>query len=500
MGPQSGGIVASSKVSIAPMNVKRVFAGLASDSREVRAGYLFAALPGSREDGARFIADAVKRGASAILGVPAARASTEALGVSFIADENPRLRLAQIAAAYFGAQPDVVAAVTGTNGKTSVAVFLRQIWELQGIPAASMGTIGVVAPSGVLRLEHTTPDPIETHRLLAQLKHDGVEHLALEASSHGLDQYRLDGVAIEAVGFTNLTRDHLDYHSDLAHYLGAKLRLFTELVRAGGVAVVNADAGHADQFIRAARIRGLKLVTVGERGETLRLLAHEAHGDGQSLTIAYDGQEFGVELPLVGDFQASNALVAAGLAIGLGNGPPDVFAALACLAGAPGRLEKVAYAASGAPVYTDYAHTPDALETVLTAIRPHVRDRLHLVFGCGGDRDRGKRLLMGAAAARLADAVIVTDDNPRSEEPGAIRREILAGCPQAEEIGDRAQAIRMAIARLDTGDVLVIAGKGHETGQIIGDETHPFHDAQAAIDAALTSGGKAGRAQPRALA
>lgn len=465
--------------------------GLASDSREVRPGYLFAAISGTRVDGGRFVADAVRRGAKVVLGRPPLRAQVEALGARFIADENPRQRLARIAAEFAGVQPAIVAAVTGTNGKTSVCVFLRQIWAHQGRKAASIGTIGVVAPSGPVPLRHTTPDAIALHALLAQLEKDGVEHLALEASSHGLDQYRLDGVRIVAAGFTNLTRDHMDYHPDVAHYLTAKLRLFGELVAANGVAVVNADGEHAQEFIAEARARRLKLVTVGEQGETLRLIARRAHGEFQVLDVEFAGSRYNVSVPLVGDFQASNALVAAGFAVGLEDPPDQVFAALSHLKGAPGRLEKVARSRAGAPIYVDYAHTPDALETVLVALRPHVEGRLSLVFGCGGERDRGKRGLMGAIAARRADCVIVTDDNPRGEDPGEIRREILAACSGAQEIGDRAEAIAEAISALEGNDALVIAGKGHESGQIIGDVTRPFLDSREAVTAALAYGGDA---------
>jgi UDP-N-acetylmuramoyl-L-alanyl-D-glutamate--2,6-diaminopimelate ligase len=470
------------------------FAGLASDSREVKPGYLFAALSGTRANGAAFMSDAVKRGASAVLARPEARGDAERLGVRFIADENPRLRLAQLAAKFFAAQPKTVAAVTGTNGKTSVSVFLRQIWATLGYQAASMGTIGVVTPKGEIALAHTTPDPIEVHRILKKLALDGVDHLALEASSHGLDQYRLDGVDVSAAAFTNLTRDHLDYHKDFDAYLTAKLRLFTELVKADGVAVVNADEEHADAFIEAAKARGLKIVTVGAKGETLKLIARDARPDGQDLKIRSDGKTFDIALPLAGDFQAANALVAAGLAIGLGDPAEKVFAALASLKGAAGRLEKVAYAKSGAAIYVDYAHTPDALETVLRAIRPHVANKLHVVFGCGGDRDKGKRPLMGAAAVQFADDVIVTDDSPRSEDPATIRREALGGAKGAREIGDRAQAIHDAIASLNVGDVLVIAGKGHESGQIVGSEVRPFLDKDEAVKSAKALGGHAAEA------
>ncbi|MBV8977590.1 MAG: UDP-N-acetylmuramoyl-L-alanyl-D-glutamate--2,6-diaminopimelate ligase [Alphaproteobacteria bacterium] len=463
------------------MKASKEFSGIASDSRAVRPGYLFAALAGSRRDGASFLADAAARGAVAVLGRPELQAEAEALGVRFIAADNPRAALAKQAAAFFGAQPKTVAAVTGTNGKTSVAVFLRQIWQALGHAAASMGTVGLVTANGEVPLAQTTPDPIVLHEMLAELKRQGIEHLAIEASSHGLDQHRLDGVAVSAVAFTNITRDHLDYHSSFENYLAAKLRLFQEIVREGGVAVINVAAEHSGRFLDAARARGLEIVRVGYAGSDIALLEAVPHQEGQRLSVAHKGRGYAIDLPLVGNFQASNALVAAGLAIGLGAEPRRVFAALPSLKGAPGRLERVAKAASGGTVYVDYAHTPDALETVLTAIRPHTEGRLHVVFGCGGDRDAGKRPMMGAVAARLADRIIVTDDNPRSEDPAAIRRAILAGCPHAREIGSRRDAIRASIDGLDANDVLVIAGKGHESGQTIGNETRPFSDRAEAV-------------------
>jgi UDP-N-acetylmuramoyl-L-alanyl-D-glutamate--2,6-diaminopimelate ligase len=469
----------------------RNFSGLTSDSRKVLPGFLFAALPGSKLDGARFVRDAVTRGASAVLGAPDLAAEAAALGVRFISAENPRAALAHFAAAFYGAQPQVIAAVTGTKGKSSIVAFLREIWTANGSKAASLGTVGMVTPKGEMPLSHTTPDPVEIHALLAQLAQDGIDHLALEASSHGLDQHRLDGVRIRACGFTNITRDHMDYHPTFDHYLAAKLRLFTEVVEKGGIAVVNADAEHSDRFIAAAKARGLMLLTVGEKGETIRLLARAGMGDAQRLSLRHDGRTYDVTLPLAGAFQASNALVAAGLAIGLGEDSARTFAALGSLKGAPGRMEKVAFAASGAPVYVDYAHTPDSLEKVLEALRPHTAGKLHVMFGCGGDRDKGKRPLMGAIAARLADSVIVTDDNPRGEDAAAIRREILAAAPGATEIGDRHEAIRAAVASLHAGDVLVLAGKGHETGQYINGVSHPFSDRDEAVAAALALGGRA---------
>jgi UDP-N-acetylmuramoyl-L-alanyl-D-glutamate--2,6-diaminopimelate ligase len=456
MAPQSRAMLASLKAGKNAMKASDEITGLASDSRKVEPGFLFAALAGTRADGAKYVDDAVARGAGVVLGRPELRSYAEALGVRFIASENPRLALAKEAARFYSAQPKTVAAVTGTNGKTSVTVFLRQIWAALGYQAASLGTIGAVTPKGETLLAHTTPDPIQLHALLAQMKMDGIEHLAMEASSHGLDQCRLDGVEIAAAAFTNLTRDHLDYHRDFEHYLAAKLRLF-ELARE--VAVVNVEAEYADCFVAVAKRRGLKLLTV--------TTATTPHGDGQVLNV--DGRK--VNLPLAGTFQASNALVAANLAIGLGEDADKVYAALEHLKGAPGRLELVA-----PRIYVDYAHTPDALETVLKAMRPHVQGRLVVVFGCGGDRDKGKRPLMGQAACRLADAAIVTDDNPRSEDAATIRREILTGCPGAREIGDRSEAIREGIHSLGPGDVLIIAGKGHESGQTVGDVTRPFCD------------------------
>jgi len=499
MGPHSEATIATGKAGARDMEAVKNFTGLASDSREVKPGYLFAALPGTKANGAEFLADAVKRGAVAVLARPDVAAKAKELGVRFIADENPRLGLARAAAEFYGAQPETIAAVTGTNGKTSVAVFLRQIWSALGKRSASLGTIGVVTPTGEIALKHTTPDPVEIHRILAQLKSDGVDRLALEASSHGLDQFRLDGVNIGACAFTNLTRDHLDYHKDFESYLAAKLRLFTEVVRADGVAVVNADSDHAKDFIEAATRRKLCLITVGEKG-TLKLVARTPHEGGQSLSVTYDGKAYDFELPLAGSFQASNALSAAALAIGMGENASGVLTvALPQLKGAPGRMEKVAYAKSGAAIYVDYAHTPDALETVLTAIRPHVKNKLHVVFGCGGDRDKGKRPLMGKAACQFADHVIVTDDNPRSEDPAAIRAEAMAGCTSAQNIGDRAAAIKTAIAALGEGDALIIAGKGHESGQTIGTETVPFSDRDEAIAASSLTGGRMAEGADNAL-
>ncbi len=413
------------------------------------------------------------------------------LGVQFIAAENPRQALARMAAEFYQLQPSVIAAVTGTNGKTSVAAFVRQIWAWQGRKSASLGTVGIDSPSGHVSLGHTTPDPVRLHAELAQLKREGIDYLAMEASSHGLAQYRLDGLSIAAAGFSNITRDHLDYHTAFENYLAAKVRLFSELLPESGAAVINADAEHSRDFLAVSRRRKLRVIAVGRRGAELRLMAQSPQPRGQLITVLYAQREYRLLLPLAGEFQASNALVAAGLALAVGDEADRVFAALESLKGAPGRLELVAHTRQGAAIFVDYAHTPDAIETVLKAIRPHVLGRLHIVFGCGGDRDRGKRPLMAAAASRFADSVIVTDDNPRSENPAAIRKEALAGAPTAREIPGRSDAIRQAIAALGPDDALIIAGKGHEDYQIIGTQVLPFSDRSEAMKAARALGGTA---------
>jgi UDP-N-acetylmuramoyl-L-alanyl-D-glutamate--2,6-diaminopimelate ligase len=453
-------------------------AGLTADSRAVRPGYLFAALSGTQTDGMKFIGDAIARGCSALLtGADADVETSDSIAV--IKDANPRLRLAKLAARFYGAQPETVAAVTGTNGKTSVASFLRQIWEAAGHTAGSMGTIGIAYAGREETLNHTTPDPVEVHEALARMAGRGVTHLALEASSHGLAQYRLDGVRFAAGAFTNITRDHLDYHPTFEDYLAAKLRLFSELLEPGQPAVVDLDSPGGEEAAAFARARGLRLIATGRRGDTLRLTASERDGFGQILGLTYEGRDYRVRIPLAGDFQTSNALVTAGLALGLGGAPEQVFAALESLKGAKGRLDLAGHAASGAPVFIDYAHTPDALENALRALRPYASRKLVVVFGCGGDRDRGKRPQMGAVATRCADHVIVTDDNPRSEDPASIRAAIMAAAPGADEIGDRQTAIDIAVAELGKDDVLLVAGKGHESGQIVGKTVIPFSDHEA---------------------
>jgi UDP-N-acetylmuramoyl-L-alanyl-D-glutamate--2,6-diaminopimelate ligase len=409
------------------------------------------------------------------------------LSVPSVTTANPRRALALSAAKFYPKQPATIAAVTGTSGKTSVAAFTRQIWQRLGHASASIGTIGLVSPKRTVYGSLTTPDPIALHKQLDEIACDGVTHLAFEASSHGLDQYRLDGVRVAAGGFTNLSRDHMDYHPDVAHYLNAKLRLFRDLIPPGGAAVISADHDCSDQVIDAARRRGLRLITVGGKGdgsgEGIRLVEAGIDGFAQKLTLEHRGKKTAVRLPLVGGFQVENALVAAGQAIASGGEPGAVFAALERLEGAKGRLELVGRR-NGAPIFVDYAHKPDALAKAIEALRPYVKRRLVVVFGAGGDRDHGKRPLMGAIAAEKADHVIVTDDNPRGEEPAKIRAAILAAAPGAIEIGDRREAIRSAIDELAAGDVLLIAGKGHETGQIVGKQTLPFSD-HAAVAAAL---------------
>jgi UDP-N-acetylmuramoyl-L-alanyl-D-glutamate--2,6-diaminopimelate ligase len=463
--------------------------GLAADSRQVEPGYLFAAMAGVNTDGARFISDALERGAAAIL-VPEGLAHAE-MAVPVIADSDPRRRLALIAARFFGVQPKMQVAVTGTNGKTSVASFVRQIWAGQGLAAASLGTVGVVGPRGTQILKHTTPDPIELHAILATLAEDGVTHLALEASSHGLQQRRIDGVALSAGAFTNISRDHLDYHARFEEYFAQKLRLFRELLPRGAAAVVDVDSEEGARVAGEAKAHVLELISVGRSGETLRLVSASADGFAQELVIEHDGKRYNVRLPLVGDFQAANALVAAGLVMATGVPVEDALPRLSNLQGARGRLDPAGTAPCGAPIFIDYAHTPDALAKALDALRPYVENRLLVVFGCGGDRDKGKRPEMGAVAVAKADVAIVTDDNPRGEEPAAIRREILAAAPGAIEIGDRAAAIAEAIAMLRKGDVLLVAGKGHETGQTIGTTVIPFSDHDA-VSAALAQEAKIG--------
>jgi UDP-N-acetylmuramoyl-L-alanyl-D-glutamate--2,6-diaminopimelate ligase len=450
-------------------------AGLTADSRAVAPGFLFAALPGSKADGRAFIADALARGAVAVLG-PAGTAAT----VPVVTAADPRRALALLAAAFSAAQPAIAVAVTGTNGKTSTVDFLRQLWRLDGVSAASLGTLGLVAPGMPAGESLTTPDPVALHAMLASLARAGVTHAAMEASSHGIEQRRLDGVRLAAAGFTNLTRDHLDYHGSMPAYRAAKLRLFDTVLPANAVAVANADMDpeSLDGMRAAAAARGLRLLMVGEAGDAVRLRRQAPLPDGQRIAFDAFGTAHSVHLPLPGRFQADNALMALALAVATGLDAPRAVALLPRLAGVRGRMELAARLPNGAAAYVDYAHTPDALERLLMALRPHVAPgaRLHVLFGAGGDRDAGKRPLMGAAAARHADRCWITDDNPRSENPAAIRAAVLAGCPEGVDAGDRAGAIARALNALGPGDVLAVAGKGHESGQTIGGVTHPFDD------------------------
>jgi UDP-N-acetylmuramoyl-L-alanyl-D-glutamate--2,6-diaminopimelate ligase len=458
-----------------PLGSDPIIEGITADSREVKPGFVFVALPGVKADGATFIPQALAQGAVAVVSEKGESGS--------IKSDNPRRLLALMAARFYDRQPDTVVAVTGTNGKTSVSVFVRQIWEQMGFRAASLGTIGVVGPSGSTYLSHTTPDPVKLHQMMAELAEDKVEHLAIEASSHGLSQNRLDGLRLTAAAFTNLSRDHLDYHASMEDYFDAKMRLFDELLPEGAAAVINADIAEAPEILRRVKARGLRSLTVGQKGEDLCLLEMKRSGLGQQLKIKSTLGIHDVALPLVGEFQTSNALVAAGLVIAAGGEINLALHALESLKGARGRLELAGVSALGASIFVDYAHTPDALETAIMALRPYTEHNLVVVFGCGGDRDKGKRPMMGEIAGRLADVVYVTDDNPRTEDAAQIRREILTAVPAADEIGDRAQAILTAVQNLKSGDILLIAGKGHEEGQIVGKVILPFSDHNAALAA-----------------
>ncbi len=467
--------------------------GLTADSRSVAPGMLFAALPGTRVHGAAHVAAALERGAAAVLtdaeGARMCRAGVAAKGAALVVAEDAREALARAAALWFGAQPATVVAVTGTNGKTSVATFTRQVWQALGHAAINIGTTGVegdwAAPSA-----HTTPDAITLQRMLAGAAAGGVTHAAMEASSHGLDQRRLDGVQLRAAAFTNLTQDHLDYHGTMEAYFAAKAALFDRLLPPEACAVVNIDDPRGDEICLIAVARGQRLIRVGRgKGADLRLTDQRFDADGQWLRFHWNGRAEQVRLGLVGGFQALNALTAAGLAIGAGAPAADVLRALPRLSGVRGRMQRVATRSNGAQVFVDYAHTPDAVETALRALRPHVAGRIVIVLGAGGDRDRTKRPLMGAAAAAHADVVFVTDDNPRTEDAATIRAAILAAAPEATEVPDRAEAILRAVDALLPGDALMIAGKGHETGQIVGTDILPFDDAeQASIAVAALDG------------
>lgn len=458
-----------------PLSGDVLVEGITADSRAVKLGFVFAGLPGTKVDGIAYVVQAFANGAVAAVCQSGSYSGAGAV----IETDNPRRLLALMAARFYDRQPDTIVAVTGTNGKTSVSVFVRQIWAKMGFRAASLGTIGVVGPDGAEYLAHTTPDPVQLAQLAAKLRDDHVQHLAIEASSHGLAQFRLDGLRLTAGAFTNLTRDHLDYHSTLEAYFDAKMRLFEELLPHGSPAVINMDSPEGEEVLQRAVKAGLKPFTVGKEGTDLRLVQSVGNGMGEELTLESATGQHKVSLPLVGAFQVSNALVAAGLVIASGGEIHLVLHTLESLKGASGRLELVGTSKTGASVFVDYAHTPDALENAISALRPYVRGKLHVVFGCGGDRDKGKRPLMGAIATKLADVVFVTDDNPRSEEPAQIRKEILSTTPKAQEIGDRAKAIAIAVAGLAKGDILLVAGKGHEEGQTVGGTVIPFRDHDA---------------------
>jgi UDP-N-acetylmuramoyl-L-alanyl-D-glutamate--2,6-diaminopimelate ligase len=467
--------------------------GLAVDSREVREGFLFAALPGAKVHGGEFIPFALRQRAGAILtdkeGARLAADEIRAAGTPVVIAEDPRQALAYAAALWFGRQPETVVAVTGTNGKTSVASFTRQLWCAMGEPAVNLGTTGVEGDWSK-PLNHTTPEPITLHRTLAEIAAEGIEHCAMEASSHGLDQRRLDGVRLTAAGFTNLTQDHLDYHGTMSAYRDAKAQLFARVLPEDGTAVINIDDAYGPYMLDVAESRGQDLLTVGTRADAaLRIVAQRYDATGQDLRFEWNGQAHQRRLNLIGGFQAANALVAAGLCIGSGSDPREVFDAMPHLRTVRGRMQHVATRDNGATVFVDYAHTPDAVATALKALRPHVLGRLIIVMGAGGDRDRTKRPLMGEAAATYADVVFVTDDNPRSEDPDLIRAAIRQGCPEANDVGDRAEAILRGVDALGPGDALLIAGKGHETGQIIGTTVLPFDDAeQASVAVAALDG------------
>lgn len=461
---------------LVPGGGEAVVTGFAIDHRRVAPGCVFGAFPGARFDGEGFIADAVAAGAIAVVARPQAIVA----GALHIADSAPRTRFARLAAPFFAPFPTTAVAVTGTNGKTSTVELARQLWGMAGHRAASVGTLGVTVGDDRQPTGLTTPDIVTFLGTMGGLAREGVSHVAFEASSHGLDQRRTEGVPVAAAAFTNLSRDHLDYHGDMATYFAAKLRLFTELVMPGGGAVVWADDGWSAEVARVARGCGLRVITVGRAGDELRLIDAHPTALGQKLVLATAAGTLSVELPLIGGYQVANALVAAGLVLATGGEVAATVAHLARLRPVRGRLERAALTRTGAPVYVDYAHTPDAIEAAAAALRAHTHGRIILVFGAGGERDEGKRPLMGAAAARVAEIAIVTDDNPRGESAATIRSAVLAGAEGLREIGDRAEAIGWAVREARAGDTVLIAGKGHETGQIVGGRVLPFDDVEIA--------------------
>jgi UDP-N-acetylmuramoyl-L-alanyl-D-glutamate--2,6-diaminopimelate ligase len=454
--------------------------GFALDHRKVARGNVFGAFRGARFNGEDFIGEAVKRGAVAVV----ARLEAKAEGAAHLAADEPRKLFADLAARYFAPYPETVVAVTGTNGKTSTVELTRQLWRMAGHRSASIGTLGVTTADDQVKTGLTTPDIVTFLSNMAGLKRMGISHVAYEASSHGLDQYRAEGVPVRAAAFTNLSRDHLDYHPDMDAYFEAKMRLFDEVVDANGTAVIWTGDAKSVEVIERARRRGLKLITVGPGGETIDLVSRQSTPLGQQLVLRHDGNEHKLALPLIGAYQMNNVLTAAGLALATGGEWAATLSGMGRVSPVRGRLERAVISRAGAPVYIDYAHTPDAVEAAIEALRPHVEGRLITVLGAGGDRDEGKRPEMGAVAARLSDVVIITDDNPRSEEPAQIRRAVLGGAPEATEIGDRREAIAAAIAMAKAGDIVLVAGKGHEQGQIVGDQVLPFDDVTVARECA----------------
>jgi UDP-N-acetylmuramoyl-L-alanyl-D-glutamate--2,6-diaminopimelate ligase len=454
--------------------------GFALDHRKVARGNIFGAFRGSRFNGEDFIGEAVTRGAVAVVARPEAKVE----GAAHLAAAEPRKLFADLAARYFAPYPNKIVAVTGTNGKTSTVELTRQLWRMAGHRSASIGTLGVTTADDQVKTGLTTPDIVTFLSNMAGLKRMGISHVAYEASSHGLDQYRAEGVPVRAAAFTNLSRDHLDYHPDMDAYFEAKMRLFDEVVEAGGTAVVWTGDAKSAEVVERARRRGLKLITVGPGAETIELMSRQSTPLGQQLMLRHEGTEYKLSLPLIGAYQMNNVLTAAGLALATGGEWAETLSGMGRVSPVRGRLERAVISRAGAPVYIDYAHTPDAVEAAIEALRPHVEGRLITVLGAGGDRDEGKRPEMGAVAARLSDVVIVTDDNPRSEEPAAIRRAVLAGAPDATEIGDRREAIAAAVAMAKAGDIVLVAGKGHEQGQIIGEKVLPFDDVTVARECA----------------
>jgi UDP-N-acetylmuramoyl-L-alanyl-D-glutamate--2,6-diaminopimelate ligase len=459
--------------------------GITADSRNVEQGFLFIAIPGTQQDGRAFIADALKRGATALLIPDDTDTTSIPAEISVFTAKNMRVALSAVAANFYPRQPETIAAITGTSGKTSTAQFTMELWRALGHKSASIGTLGLVTVESTEYGSRTTPDPISLHKSLDKLAKEDISHVAIEATSHGIVLNRLDFVKIKLAAFTNLSRDHLDYHKTMEEYLAAKLKLFTELLPESSPVVLNADIPEYAMLVQKCGERHHKIISYGERGKEIRLLSFTPQAKGQNLHLEVMGKEYKVTLPLIGSFQVWNSLCALGLAIGSGAEPDKAIAELEKLSGVPGRLQLIGHTKTGGTVFVDYAHKPAALENVLNGLRPHAQGnaKLIVVFGCGGNRDTGKRPLMGGLATSLADWAIVTDDNPRYEKPDLIRQEILAGCAGASnvrEIGDRAEAIRIGIEQLKKGDVLVIAGKGHEIGQIVGDKVLPFDDAALA--------------------